>query len=237
MLITLLGLNQKSGTGIFHHLIGAAVLDLEGLNGEHDQSIAQVPSIRHVSSGVPHRDLIEFWEIPGFPIHSVFGNQAFPKVFPLRVQNLLVKGELPTLLPFDQAKREFVFDQLAGQFIAKTVPAYGTFDQPSVPFLIDLDKASLSQLIQNNFPGITHLEICIDKTGVWRRHTGRFRKRGNDSRKQKKDEKKQRRLKSHTGKSVSAFIQSERIIYALQSKQGIGRDQDRISLPPSAILI
>ena len=71
MLITLLGLNQKSAAGIFHHLVGAAVLDLEGLNGEHDQSIAQVPSIRHVSSGVPHRDLLEFWEIPGFPIFSV----------------------------------------------------------------------------------------------------------------------------------------------------------------------
>ena len=172
LLLALLGLNQEGAARILHHFVCAAILDLERLNGEHKQSIIQIPGIRDKSSRIPHRYLLEFRKVSKFPVLAILGNQTLPEVFPLRVQNLVIKGELPALLSFYQAKFEFVVYHLAGQFIAKTVPTNGTFYQTTVSFLIYLDETALSQLIQNDFPGVSLFQVRVDESGSQIRHSG-----------------------------------------------------------------
>jgi hypothetical protein len=55
----LLGLNEQGATGVLHHPLGTAILDLKCLYGEQENTIGQFPSIGHVSAGISHGHLVE----------------------------------------------------------------------------------------------------------------------------------------------------------------------------------
>ena len=140
----LLWLYQQSAARILDHLVRTTILDLERLNREHEQAIAQIPSVRYVSTGVIHGNLLELGEVTKLPLGSVFLDQAIPQVLPLGVENLVVEGKLPPLLSLYEAKGQFAFFKLASQFVSKAIPSNRTFYQTAIPFLINLNEIGLA---------------------------------------------------------------------------------------------
>ena len=136
----LLWLYQQSAARILDHLVRTTILDLERLNREHEQAIAQIPGVRYVSTGVIHGNLLKLGEVTKLPLGSVFLDQAIPQVLPLGVENLIVEGKLPPLLSLYETKGQFAFFKLASQFVSKAIPSNRAFYQTAIPFLINLNE-------------------------------------------------------------------------------------------------
>ena len=157
----LLGLNEQGATGVVHHPLGTAILDLKCLYGEQENTVGQIPSIGHVSAGISHGHLVEWRKWSRRTLRAVKRRQKPSKVAPLWFKGFIVKRKLPTLASFEETEQKLtLLVKLAGKFVAKAIQFGSATDQAFFLFFMNFTKFRCFQFFQYDLTRISFPKIC-----------------------------------------------------------------------------